>query len=110
VSFAQILERADKEARSCVQAALRVHKRLGPGLLESGCEHCLAYERTKANVPVERQLLLPVIYDGMELNSGDRLDLVVDESVIVEVKSVEGLPPIHEAQILTYLKLSGLRV
>ena len=105
-----IPERAGLAARGCVNAALQVHKRLGLGLLESVYETCLAHELRKAGLPAERQLQLPLIYDGLAFEAAYRIDLLVDESVIVEVKSVEALAPIHEAQLLTYLKLSGLRL
>ncbi len=108
--FAPMPERTEAAARGCVNAALRVHKRLGPGLLESVYEACLAHELRKAGLPAERQLLIPLLYDGLEFEAAYRVDLLVDESVIVEVKSVDALAPIHEAQLLTYLKLSGLRL
>ena len=108
--FAPIPGRAETAARQCIDAAVQVHKTLGPGLLESAYEHCLAHELTLRGVAVQRQLGLPVVYQGEKLDAGYRLDLVVDSSVIVEVKSVEALAPIHHAQVLTYLKLSGLRV
>ena len=108
--FAPVPERADLAARACFNAALRVHKRLGPGLLESVYETCLAYELQKAGLPAARQVLLPVRYDGLEFEAAYRIDLLVDESAIVEIKSVDALAPIHEAQLLTYLKLSGLRL
>ena len=91
-------------------SALQVHRALGPGLLESAYEHCLAHELSRRGVKVQRQLGLPVVYEGERLDAGYRLDLVVDGSVIVEVKSLDGLAPIHDAQVLTYLKLSGLRI
>jgi GxxExxY protein len=108
--FAPIPERAETAARTCVDAAVRVHKGLGPGLLESVYEHCLAHELRKRGVMFQRQVLLPVVYDGFELEAGYRLDLVIDEAVVLEIKSVDALAPIHEAQLLTYLKLSGLRL
>ena len=108
--FAPMPERVEAAARTCVHAAVAVHRRLGPGLLESAYEHCLAHELRKSGAPCQRQVLLPVMYDGMELEAGYRLDLVIDDSVVVEVKSVDALAPIHEAQLLTYLKLSGLRL
>ena len=108
--FAAMPERVEAAARNCVHAAVTVHRRLGPGLLESAYEHCLAHELRKSGAPCQRQVLLPVMYDGMELEAGYRLDLVIDDSVVVEVKSVDALAPIHEAQLLTYLKLSGLRL
>ena len=89
---------------------MQVHKALGPGLLESAYEHCLAHELERRGVQVQRQLALPVVYEGEKLDAGYRLDLVVDGSVIVEVKSLDALAPIHDAQVLTYWKLSGLRI
>jgi GxxExxY protein len=102
--------RAEAAARQCIHAALQVHSALGPGLLESAYEHCLAHELALRGVEVQRQLGLPVVYEGERLDAGYRLDLVVDGSVIVEVKSLDALAPIHDAQVLTYLKLSGLRI
>jgi GxxExxY protein len=88
-----------------VDAALAVHSALGPGLLESVYEACLAHEIRKRGLGVERQLALPVRYDAVLVEAGLRLDLVVERSVVVELKSVETLLPIHTAQLLTYLKL-----
>ena len=102
--------RAEAAARQCIDSALQVHRALGPGLLESAYEHCLAHELALRGVQVQRQLGLPVVYEGERLDAGYRLDLVVDGSVIVEVKSLDALAPIHDAQVLTYLKLSGLRI
>lgn len=102
--------RTDVVARTIVDAALKVHRTLGPGLLESSYERCLARELELRSVPVARQRTLPIVYEGERLDEGYRLDLVVDDRVIVEVKSCEKLAPIHEAQLLTYLRLSGLRL
>lgn len=88
--------------------AIEVHKELGPGLLESAYDSCLVYELQEAELKVETQKPLPLIYKGMKIDSGYRLDLLVEDSVIVELKSVETLLPIHRAQLLSYLKLSGL--
>lgn len=96
--------------REVIDAALRVHRALGPGLLESAYEHCLAHELTRRGMRVQRQLGLPIEYEGLRLDSGYRLDLLVDDAVIVEVKAVEALARLHEAQILTYLRLSGFRL
>jgi len=92
-----------------IGCALEVHQTLGPGLLESVYESCLAFELTKAGCTVERQKSQPVSYKGLELNEGYRLDLLVNNAVVVELKCVERLLPIHEAQLFTYLKLSGKR-
>jgi GxxExxY protein len=89
--------------------AIEVHKTLGPGLLESVYESCLAFELEKAGCKVERQKRLLVTYKGLELDEGFRLDLLVNDAVVVELKCVERVLPIHEAQIYTYLKLSGKR-
>lgn len=97
-------------AKAPVDSAISVHRELGPGLLESVYEHCLAHELTKRGLPVIRQAPQPVVYAGEELEAGFRLDLIVDHRVIVETKAVDALAPIHEAQLLTYLRLSGLRL
>lgn len=93
-----------------IGASIKVHRALGPGLLESFYEVCLAHELAKAGVPFERQVELPVVYDGHRLDAGFRIDLLVDRTVIVELKAVEKLLPLHEAQLMTYLRLSGQRV
>lgn len=90
-----------------IGAAIEVHRALGPGLLESAYEECLCHELTARQVPFERQHALPVEYKGLRLDCGYRLDLLVADSVVVEIKAVEKLLPIHDAQLLTYLKLGG---
>ena len=97
-------------ARVVVDACLKVHKALGPGLLESAYEHCLAYELNRRNITVRRQVALPVVYEGVALEAGFRIDLLVADQVIIEVKAVEAMSALHEAQLLTYLKLSRLRL
>ena len=92
-----------------IGSAIEVHRVLGPGLLESVYETCLAHELLKAGCKVERQKSLPVNYKGLELNEGFRMDLLVNNAVIVELKCVEKVLPIHEAQLYTYLKLSKKR-
>jgi GxxExxY protein len=87
-----------------------VHSELGPGLLESTYEVCLVHELLKAGLTVEKQKLLPVVYDNIKLDAGYRIDLLVNGLVILELKSVEKLAPIHKAQVMTYLKLSGLKL
>ena len=99
----------DEISNRVIGCALEVHRVLGPGLLESAYEECLYYELQQAGVACRRQVELPVQYKGLRLDCGYRLDLVVEDTVIVELKSVETLLPIHEAQLLTYMKLSGLR-
>lgn len=93
-----------------VHAAFRVHKTLGPGLLESVYDRCLRHELACRGVAFQSQLSLPVLYGGVRIDAGLRLDLIVDGRIIVELKAVECLHPIHTAQLLTYLKLTGLRV
>ncbi len=89
---------------------MRVHTALGPGLLESAYEACLAYELRKVGLTVETQVPLPLIYEDVRLDAGYRIDLIVAEVVIVELKSVDAIAPIHKAQLLSYLKLSGHKV
>jgi GxxExxY protein len=100
----------DKVASKIVDAAFAVHTALGPGLLEGVYEACLLHELRNRNLKVERQVCLPVVYEGLRLNTGLRLDMVVDKRVLVELKAVEMLLPVHRAQVLTYLKLSGYRL
>jgi GxxExxY protein len=88
-------------------AAMKVHSTLGPGLLESVYEACLAFELRAQGLVVETQVALPVVYESIKLEGGYRIDLIVEGSVLVEVKSVDALAPVHHAQTLTYLKLSG---
>ncbi|MDQ3800948.1 MAG: GxxExxY protein [Acidobacteriota bacterium] len=93
-----------------IGCAIAVHRGLGPGLLESAYEECLSYELTQANLSFERQVQLPVIYKGVRLDCGYRMDMVVEDLVIVEIKAVERIIPVHEAQLLSYLKLYNKRV
>ena len=93
-----------------IGAAIDVHRALGPGLLESAYEACLAYELTQNGLHVERQKSLPVVYKEVNLNAGYRLDLLVERRIIVELKAVDSLTPLHKAQLLSYLKLSGLNL
>ena len=93
-----------------VDAAMKVHTALGPGLLESAYEGCLAHELRKRGHEVTIQLSLPVVYDGVSIDAGYRIDLLVDDAVIVELKAVDRIAPVHEAQLLTYLKLSGKKI
>jgi GxxExxY protein len=97
----------ERVATIVVDAIYTVHRNLGPGLLESVYSICLAYELRKRGLTVERELKLPIIYDDVRLESSLRIDLVVESCIIVEAKSVEQLIPVHEAQLFTYLKLTG---
>jgi GxxExxY protein len=90
--------------------ALRVHRALGPGLLEGAYETCLAHELSKAGISFERQLYLPVLYDGVRIDLGYRLDLLVQGMVVVEVKSIEAIAEVHRAQLVSYLRLGGYRL
>jgi len=93
-----------------IGAAIDVHRALGPGLLESAYEACLAFELVSRGLKIEQQRALPVIYRDVKLDCGYRLDLVVENSVVIELKAIDQLLPIHRAQLLSYLKLSGLKV
>jgi GxxExxY protein len=93
-----------------IGAAIEVHKTLGPGLLESAYEECLCHELSLRGVSFERQKPLPVEYKGTKLDCGYRLDIIVENTIILELKSCEKIEPIHKAQLLTYLKLSGLHL
>jgi GxxExxY protein len=103
-------EHVNRTAAAVVDATLAVHRALGPGLLESVYEARLVHELTKRQIAAERQVTLPVVYDGLRLDTGLRLDLVVQQCLVVEIKAVIDVLPIHEAQLLTYLKLSGHRL
>ena len=93
-----------------IGAAIEVHKILGPGLLESAYQVCMEHESTLRNIPFERLVDLPLNYKGLDLDAGYVIDLVYDKRVIVELKAVERVIPVHEAQLLTYMKLTGIRV
>src|ERR1700760_3751442 len=100
----------DRLTHRIIGLAMRVHSNLGPGLLESAYEHCLCHEFDKAALPYTRQVDLPLDYDGTRLDCGYRADLIIAGSVIVELKSVDDILPLHEAQLLTYLRLSKCRI
>ena len=100
----------DELSNTVLGCAIEVHRELGPGLLESTYEQCFAYELNRAKIPFQLQVALPVAYKQIKLDCGYRIDLFVDERLIVELKSVDQLLKIHEAQILTYMKLTKVRV
>jgi GxxExxY protein len=100
-------QRTNEITKRVIGYAIDVHRALGPGLLESAYEECLCYELAEGHVLFRRQVALPVLYKGVKLDCGYRMDLMVDDLVIVETKAIESLSSIHEAQLLTYLKLSG---
>ncbi len=97
-------------ATNIVDAAVKVHSALGPGLLESAYQRCLAHELRRRGIKTEVELPLPIAYDGLKIDAGYRIDLRVDRRIIVENKTVDHVLPIHEAQLLTYLRLSGCQV
>jgi len=103
-------DRLNDITETVLGAAIEVHRALGPGLLESAYEACLAYELGRRGLKVEQQHPLPVVYHEVRLDCGYRVDLLVEDSVIVELKAVDKVAPIHEAQLLSYLKLSGCKV
>jgi len=98
----------DPLTEKVIGLAIEVHRQLGPGLLESAYEECLCYELSQARLRLKRQVPLPVIYKSVHLDCGYRLDVVVEERLILELKTVERLIPIHEAQVITYMRLSGI--
>lgn len=100
------IEQLDRISYAIIGCAYTVHSNLGPGLLESAYEHCLAHELERSGRRVQRQLPLPLIYKSVHLDIGYRLDLLVDDELIVEIKSVEAVLPIHQSQVLTYLRLT----
>ena len=100
----------DELSNKIIGCAIEVHRELGPGLLESTYEQCLAYELNQAKIPFKLQVELPVDYKQIRLDCGYRIDLLADDRLIVELKSVDQLLAIHEAQVLTYMKLAGIKV
>lgn len=97
-------------ARLIVDAAIKVHRALGPGLLESTYQACLTYELHKRGLQVKCEVVLPVVYDGQRIDAGYRVDMLIEDCIIVENKAVKQLLPIHQAQLLTYLKLQDCRL
>lgn len=100
----------DQFTRRIIGATIEVHKAIGPGLLESAYQACLAFELRQSGLAVDEQRPFPVTYKRVQLDCGYRMDLVIEDSIIVEIKAVDELVPIHEAQVLSYLRLSGKRV
>ena len=98
----------DRLTERVIGFAIEVHRQLGPGLLESAYEECLCYELQQSGLEFRRQVSLPIVYKSVRLDCGYRINVVVEQRVILELKTVDRLMPIHEAQMLTYLKLSGL--
>ena len=102
--------RVNRITGAVISAAMKVHSHLGPGLLESAYEACLAHELRKQNLRVAQQVGLPVIYDGQRIDLGYRIDLIIEDLVIVEIKCVEAINPVHQAQLLSYIRLSGRHI
>jgi GxxExxY protein len=104
------MKETDRTTGQVVDAAIKVHSALGPGLLESAYRLCLAHELRKRGFPVQLEVPLPITYDGIKIDAGYRLDILVAGTVLVEVKAITKQHPIHEAQLLSYLKLGDYRV
>lgn len=100
----------EKVATEIVDAAIKVHKTLGPGLLESAYQRCLEFELTKRKIKVICEVTLPILYDGLEVDAGYRLDMLIEDCIIVENKAIDKLLPIHDAQLLTYMKLKRCKI
>lgn len=98
----------DELTHRVIGCAIRVHRGLGPGLLESAYQVCLAHELMKAAIPFQKEVPLPVMYDGLQLDCAYRMDFVVESALIIEIKAIDKVLPIHEAQLMTYMRLSGL--
>lgn len=110
MEFSKLSEHEEKIGKAIVEAALKVHKELGPGLLEKVYEVCLTHELRKEGFQVERQVDIPIQYDGITFEEGLRLDLLVDRKVVIETKAVDQVNPVWQAQVLSHLKLTGLRL
>jgi GxxExxY protein len=105
-----VKDRLNALTEQIISAAIQVHREIGPGTLESTCEACLTFELLHRGVAVERQKPLPIVYRQRKLDCGYRIDLLVEQQVIVEVKSIERFEPVHTAQLISYLRLSGCKV
>jgi GxxExxY protein len=105
-----IVQGVNQTTEAIIGAAIEVHKHLGPGLLESAYEECLCHELHLRNIPFQRQVPLPVVYKGTKLDCGYRIDLLVKNEVVVELKAIDSILPIHEAQALTYMRLGSWKV
>ncbi|MBC8333943.1 MAG: GxxExxY protein [Anaerolineales bacterium] len=110
IKYTAIPADVEKVGKAVLDAAFKVHSALGPGLLESVYETTLAYELRKSGLAVENQVAVPIIYEGAKLDTAFRLDLLIENCVIVELKAVEKMNPVYEAQLLTYLRLSNIRL
>lgn len=110
MDFEDLSHKEEQIGKAIVNAAFIIHKELGPGLLEKIYEVCLAHELRKAGFNVKRQLILPLVYDGIQFDEGLKLDLLIDDIVIIELKSVDKINPVWEAQIISHLKLTKLNL
>jgi GxxExxY protein len=110
MEFSKLTEYEESIGKAVMNAALKVHKNLGPGLLEKIYEVCLTHELKKEGFIVDRQVEIPIQYDGITFDEGLRLDILIDQKVVVEVKAVDQVNPVWQAQILSHLKLTGLRL
>ena len=110
MSYAKLSDDEEEIGKAIVNAAFKVHSELGPGLLEKIYEVCLAHELRKTGYTVERQKEIPIQYDGITFDEGLRLDLLVEDKVIIEIKAVDEINPVWQAQVLSHLKLTGLRL
>jgi len=108
--FAPLPRETEQLSKTVVDAAFKVHSTLGPGLLESVYEACLAHELKQRSIATETQLVIPIVYEGLRLEAGLRIDLLVKKQLLVEVKAVDQMNRVFKAQVLTYLKLTGLRL
>jgi GxxExxY protein len=109
-TFQPVPDELNELSRIIVDCALKVHKTLGPGLLESTYRYCLVHELNKQGLRVQTEVALPIRYDGLLLESGYRIDILVNDAIVVELKSIDDLLAIHQAQLLSYLKHSGKRL
>ena len=109
-SHREIEDQKDPRTSPIIGAAIEVHRHIGPGLLESAYEECLCFELHLRGLSFQRQVALPLSYKGLLLDCGYRIDLIVEQEIVVELKAIDKILPVHEAQLLTYLKMSGKRV
>ena len=110
VSINKVNKEPEEVAKTVVDAAIKVHRSLGPGLLESAYQRCLAYELTERGLLVECEVPIPVKYGDVSLEAGFRADMIIENCIIIENKTVDNVLPVHQAQMITYLKLSGIRI
>lgn len=110
MDYQSLSEEEENIGKAIVNAAYKIHKELGPGLLEKVYEVCMAHELSKAGFSVQRQIDIPIVYDGISFNEGLRLDILVNELVIAELKAVETVNPVWQSQVISHLKMTGLRL